>query len=201
MNVEEKRSGPGRPREFDVDRVIADAMEVFQTHGYAGTSLIDLLEGTGLTRGSLYKAFEDKRTLFLAALAHYTSRNTEALAQCLKADSALTGIRAALLLVAADSSLASGERGCLLVSSATEMASKDESVKAIVRGTFDRIQSLFQEAIGRGQRTGEISMSHSPADLARFILCTIEGLGVVGKSRRSRADMTRIVEVAMSALA
>ncbi|MBV8352492.1 MAG: TetR/AcrR family transcriptional regulator, partial [Verrucomicrobia bacterium] len=50
-------SGPGRPREFDIDEVVCDAMKVFQTHGYAGTSLVDLIGGTGLTRGSLYKAF------------------------------------------------------------------------------------------------------------------------------------------------
>lgn len=39
-------------------------MQVFWTHGYEGAPLRDLLDGMGLTRGSLYKAFTDKKTLF-----------------------------------------------------------------------------------------------------------------------------------------
>ena len=65
--------GPGRPREFDIDEAVADAIEVFRARGYHGTSVQDLTEGTGLARGSLYKAFHDKRSLFLAALDHYTA--------------------------------------------------------------------------------------------------------------------------------
>ena len=65
--------GPGRPREFELDAAVDDAIEVFRAHGYHGTSVQDLSEGTGLARGSLYKAFHDKRTLFLAALDHYTA--------------------------------------------------------------------------------------------------------------------------------
>ena len=46
---------------------------MFKSRGYHCTSVQDLTEGTGLARGSLYKAFHDKRTLFLAALDHYTA--------------------------------------------------------------------------------------------------------------------------------
>src|SRR5271170_1004733 len=62
------RALPGRPREFDIDEAVESAILVFRLRGYHGTSVQDLTEGTGLARGSLYKAFHDKRTLFLAAL-------------------------------------------------------------------------------------------------------------------------------------
>src|ERR1700677_4776435 len=67
------RALPGRPREFDIDEAVESAILVFRSRGYHGTSVQDLTEGTGLARGSLYKAFHDKRTLFLAALDHYTT--------------------------------------------------------------------------------------------------------------------------------
>ena len=67
------RALPGRPREFDIDEAVESAILVFKSRGYHGTSVQDLTEGTGLARGSLYKAFHDKRTLFLAALDHYTA--------------------------------------------------------------------------------------------------------------------------------
>ena len=44
---------------------------VFWQKGYEDASLPDLLEGMGLTRGSLYKAFKDKKSLFLKVLERY----------------------------------------------------------------------------------------------------------------------------------
>ncbi|HEV7789416.1 MAG TPA: TetR family transcriptional regulator, partial [Pseudonocardia sp.] len=44
----------GRPREFDEPTVVAAAQGAFRAHGYAGTSLADLMSATGLGKGSLY---------------------------------------------------------------------------------------------------------------------------------------------------
>ena len=60
-----------RPREFDIERATESALEVFWEHGYEGASLPDLLEGMQLARGSLYKAYSDKKTLFLSVLERY----------------------------------------------------------------------------------------------------------------------------------
>jgi TetR/AcrR family transcriptional regulator, transcriptional repressor for nem operon len=109
MAVKSKSTaGPGRPREFNEEDVVHDAMEVFQTHGYGGTSIVELMEGTGLTRGSIYKAFSDKHTLFLAALERYTAEGTRSLRESLENGAPLAAIRAALLTVAQTSSSAAG---------------------------------------------------------------------------------------------
>lgn len=57
-----------RPRNFDEDIVIQRCRQVFCTHGYAATSIDDLVEATGLKRGSLYQVFGSKRGIFLKAL-------------------------------------------------------------------------------------------------------------------------------------
>lgn len=175
-------------------------MEVFQTRGYEGTSLIDLLEGTGLSRGSLYKAFGDKRTLFLTALDRYTTENMGHLRRALAEGRPCDAIRSALLAIAKTSALAKGERGCLAVGSATEMASKDAAVKKHLKQTFSRMQSHLREAIERGQISGEIPKHHGADALSRFLLCIIEGMGVLGKTGRTEKDMFEIVDVAMQAL-
>ena len=64
-------ASPGRPRQFDIEDAVGDAMNVFWTRGYHATSLTDLLDVTGLSRGSLYKAFGDKKSLFLKAMDRY----------------------------------------------------------------------------------------------------------------------------------
>jgi TetR/AcrR family transcriptional repressor of nem operon len=58
----------GRPRSFDEHSVIVAANKAFTNLGYEATSVDDLLQATGLHRGSLYQAFGSKRGLFLAAL-------------------------------------------------------------------------------------------------------------------------------------
>ena len=58
----------GRNRSFDEREVIAQCAEAFLQTGYEGTSIDDLVNATGLHRGSLYKAFGSKRGIFLAAL-------------------------------------------------------------------------------------------------------------------------------------
>ncbi len=57
-----------RPREFDRDQVVDRAVDVFWRKGFEATSIRDLVEATGLNRGSLYNTFGDKAGLFEAAL-------------------------------------------------------------------------------------------------------------------------------------
>jgi len=58
----------GRPREFDEERVLDAVMETFWCQGYEGTSTQDLVDATGLGRGSLYAAYANKDGLFEQAL-------------------------------------------------------------------------------------------------------------------------------------
>lgn len=54
----------GRPRNFNEEDVVDSAAEVFGRLGYTACSIDDLVEATGLQRGSLYKVFGSKRGLF-----------------------------------------------------------------------------------------------------------------------------------------
>ncbi|WP_206543558.1 helix-turn-helix domain-containing protein [Pantoea dispersa] len=91
-------SGLGRPREFELETAARDAMKVFWDRGYDRASLPDLIAGTGLSRGSLYKAFGDKKGLLLAALGLYMSDGRRETAGLLsQPGSATNAIKASLL--------------------------------------------------------------------------------------------------------
>ena len=61
----------GRPREFDVDKALDLALQVFWRKGYEGASMADLTETMGITKPSLYAAFGNKEELFRKALDRY----------------------------------------------------------------------------------------------------------------------------------
>ncbi len=193
--------GPGRPREFDPDKAILDAMNVFWDRGYHGTALPDLIEGTGLSRGSLYKAFGDKKALFLAALDRYASEGLKAIAGILsKPGSAKAVIRESLLRIARLSCGEQGRRGCLVMATATEMASHDAEITERVERAFRRMQDLHAAAIIRGQAAGEIPADRDERMLARFLLCQIQGMRALGKAGASEAEMEALVDIAMRVL-
>ena len=52
-----------RPREFDETEVVDLARNAFWSHGVAATSITALSEATGLSVGSIYKAFKSKDAL------------------------------------------------------------------------------------------------------------------------------------------
>ena len=67
-----------RPREFDEERVKEALMKIFWQKGYEATSMQDLVDATGLLKGSLYGAFGDKQALYMIALAHYDHTRMQA---------------------------------------------------------------------------------------------------------------------------
>ncbi|MFS1702381.1 TetR/AcrR family transcriptional regulator [Alteromonas sp. AMM-1] len=61
----------GRKREFDAEVALEAAMQVFWQKGYAGASLADLIEGMGINKPSMYRAFGNKEALFVQATQRY----------------------------------------------------------------------------------------------------------------------------------
>lgn len=187
--------GPGRPREFDIDEAVRDAIEVFRQHGFHGTSVQDLTEGTGLARGSLYKAFQDKRSLFLAALDHYSGQSLQRLSETLaQPGSARAAIRETLMGYARRAAEGRGRQGCLVTASAMELMPEDAEVSALITRMFRRTQDLFAAAVIRGQTAGEIPAGHDERAIARALVCTIQGLRVLGKTGPSESETAEVVD-------
>jgi AcrR family transcriptional regulator len=61
----------GRTRQFDTDKALDQALEVFWARGYEGATLPELTRAMGINRPSLYAAFGNKEGLFHKALDHY----------------------------------------------------------------------------------------------------------------------------------
>lgn len=66
----------GRPREFDLDQALDQALEVFWRNGYEGASVAELTQAMGISPPSLYAAFGNKEGLFRKVLDRYVAQRT-----------------------------------------------------------------------------------------------------------------------------
>jgi len=194
------RVAPGRPREFDPDDAVRDALEVFRRLGYHGASMVDLLEGTRLSRGSLYKAFPDKRALFFAAFDLYAREALERLGEKLSAGSAREGLRTALLHYAHVSAQGCYQKGCLISTATGELLPDDAEARARVETYYSRMIALFADAIMRAQAEGSVDRSRDPQALARYLQTLVQGMRFVAKTGADERTLREIVATAMNAL-
>src|SRR5215475_2794057 len=119
----------GRPRAYDPQTAIARAAERFWKAGYAGTSLDDLVEATGMNRPSLYAAFGDKRDLYLKTLEYYREESRALGREALADDPPLRAFLKRVYDQALDLYLAGGPRGCYTIGTAATVAAVDEKVR------------------------------------------------------------------------
>ena len=118
-----------RPREFDFDSAVDGAMQIFWRQGYHATNLPDLLNAMGLTRGSFYKAFGDKRNAYLEALSRYNQINITAAVEFLADTSERNGTeRIRDLFASVFGEQASERKGCFVCNAMVELAPVDEEV-------------------------------------------------------------------------
>ena len=191
----------GRPKGFDQDQVIDAAMTAFWGKGYAATSAQDLVDSTGLGRGSLYNAFSGKHELFLEALRRYDGEWAARQVAVLEADNPVREkVRAVLMTVVDEESGAiPANRGCLAVNAAIELAGRDAEVTVLVQRIFGRMEEAFRAALERARRDGEIAADRDPRNLARYLLNSMYGLRVLGKAA-DRSALTGIVDTTTSLL-
>jgi TetR/AcrR family transcriptional regulator, transcriptional repressor for nem operon len=190
--------GRGRPREFDMDEALDKAARVFCERGYHATSISDLTAAMELASGSVYKAFKDKRGVFLGAFDRYKAvRDAQLRAAMGKGRNGRERLLNAIDFFAASSSGAQGRQGCLVVSGASELATFDAEVARRVTASLERSEALLGELIRQGQADGSIAATVDSETSARLVLCLLQGMRLVGKAGRSRKDMQAVARTAL----
>jgi TetR/AcrR family transcriptional regulator, transcriptional repressor for nem operon len=191
----------GRPREFDIDAALDKSVLVFRERGYHATSIADLTGAMELASGSVYKAFKDKRAVFLAAFDREGKTRGEKLRRLLiTAKSGRDRLRIALNFYAESSHSVEGKRGCLIVGTAAELATLDGEVAKRVTTALRPSETLVVDLIRQGQADGSIPAVIDSRVTARLMLCVLQGMRVIGKTGRSRKEMMAVADAAMKLL-
>jgi TetR/AcrR family transcriptional repressor of nem operon len=188
-----------RPRKFVEDQVIVAARDQFWAHGYAGTSMDDLVAATGLGRGSLYGAFGDKHTIFMRALDEYSTATMVAVRAELRnsGECAYDRLVGHIRNMARANATDSKRRGCLAAKSAAELAATDNAVARRVKRFLDAYQAELAGTIAAAQREGDLDSAVDSRDLAAVVLTVLRGMEALRKGGASNATITSAGEQAI----
>ncbi|SFD76478.1 TetR/AcrR family transcriptional regulator, transcriptional repressor for nem operon [Paenibacillus catalpae] len=191
-----------RPREFDQDAVLQKAMELFWQKGYERTSIQDLVEHTGVHRGSLYDTFGDKNQLFLTCLDRFRDTTKNRAHTILEEDGPAKDVLGRYFERLIDIAMSddNGRRGCLIANTAMEMGKVDPVVSFRIEAYTLDMEMNFHKFLMRAKQRGELKTKHTVQEAARFLLNTRNGLYVLAKIATDRKVLEDAAKVAMSIL-
>jgi TetR/AcrR family transcriptional repressor of nem operon len=192
----------GRPREFDPEIVLDAAMQAFWTKGYEATSLTDLMEATGLHKGSLYQAFGDKHALFIRVLKRYLSEMRRQKNEIFRAaPNPVEGLRSVMhgMLDIADDDC-SCPKGCLAINSVVELAPHDPEVRIVMDDHMQRMRQSLVDALTRAVEEGQIGLKRSPEVVAALMMTFMAGLATRLKSGLSKPDAHALLDTQLESL-
>jgi AcrR family transcriptional regulator len=201
--VQKKESEPkrrGRPRAYDPRQALARAADTFWKAGYAGTSLDDLSEATGMNRPSLYAAFGDKRDLYLKTLEHYREESRGLARAALADDPPLRVFLKRFYDKALDLYLDDGPRGCYSIGTAATVAAVDDQVRTFLAESMRSTDSFLKHQIGKAQERGEIAREADPAALAYLATATLHTLAVRARAGLPRKELDALADAAIGVI-
>ena len=170
-------------RQFDEQRVVAIALDVFWRKGLHDATMQDLATATGVQRGSLYNAYGDKEAIFLRAFDQYAGQFLETAAKALTQGEARAGLHKFFNVIIANMTSGSLPRGCLTTRTALDAAISSSDVRQRVRSLLNRLEKLISQAVGSG--TSALSAIDANR-IARLVVIFTRGLAVMERAGYGR---------------
>ncbi|MCK1401578.1 TetR/AcrR family transcriptional regulator [Bradyrhizobium sp. 40] len=192
--------GMGRPREFDAETALDQAMEVFWRHGYEGATIAQLTEAMGINPPSLYACFGNKEGLLKAALDRYTKLRNVWMDEVVAAPTARDVAERMLMGIADKQTDPANPPGCLLVQGGIACGTGSESVPFELAARRAENEDQLRDRFIRAKTEGDLKPGSDPAALARYVSAVSVGMGVMASSGSDREALQQVASVAVQAV-
>ncbi|MEU5208350.1 TetR/AcrR family transcriptional regulator [Streptomyces sp. NPDC020742] len=190
----------GRPRSFDRETALEQAVRSFWEQGYEATSIADLTRAMGISAPSLYAAFGDKRALFDEVLAEYARHHGGFLSRAVAEEpTARRGVARALREAAVAYTWPGRPRGCLVISAALNTSPASAEVAASLREMRRSTVRGIAGAIRADIAAGELPADTDATALADYVGAVIQGMSQQARDGAEQEALEAIAELAMRA--
>ena len=180
----------GRPRSFDRDHALTQALDVFWRRGYELTSVAELCAAMGINPPSLYAAFGNKSKLFLEAVDFYEHCYWQPAWLAMNAEDdvhvAIANFfgTAARILLSPDAPC-----GCLVVTAAVSISEDSVEVRAAIEALRMEAKKIFRERLRRAVCEGQLPAETDEHSLAAALNTMLEGMSIQAKDGLTNAQM------------
>jgi AcrR family transcriptional regulator len=178
------------------DKIIHESLRQFSSKGFMSTSISDILEAVGTSKGGLYNHFKSKEDLFYAALSEarkiWRQRN---LADLDRWDRPLDKLKQ-ILENYRDRYLADAENlpgGCVFVALTVELHDQQPHLAQEVNEGFQRFKGLIQRLLDQEQAAGNLKNGIDTAMAAEIIFSGLLGACVAYTSDKSKENLDRAI--------
>lgn len=167
-----------RTREF----IIQKTAPLFNKKGYAGTSLTDMTDATGLTKGSIYGNFEDKDDVALAAFDHNMNKLIGQVRELQATERSAAGkLRAFITVYRNGAQSPVLKDGCPVINTGTEVDDTHPKLKERANEALGRWHKSISAIIQQGKMQGEFKENANTVEFAFLMISLIEGGSALSK--------------------
>jgi TetR/AcrR family transcriptional regulator, transcriptional repressor for nem operon len=168
-------------REF----IIASSVGIFNTKGYMGTSLQQVIDKTGFTKGGIYRHFTNKEELAAAAFSLAYKQMKQAYAGTFDTTDAadiklikfLTRMKTFMLQPPV-------KGGCPILNSSTEVDDTNEPLRKLVKEAAMDWERIMIKIFEEGKQKKVFAKNLDATKETRFLMATIEGAIMLCKLHR-----------------
>ena len=188
----------GRTREFDIEKAIGIATNLFWAKGYAGTSLNDLTDAMGIGPPSFYFAFGSKEALFRTVIERYQDAVIAFEAEAFQEPTARAVATRLLVGYAGVLTDPSHAPGCLVINNSLPRC-EDPSFRSWLADLRIEQRGRLRDRFASACESGDLPANADPDALARFVVAMGWGMAVEAQSGATQEDLLRMLSVAFEA--
>jgi TetR/AcrR family transcriptional regulator, transcriptional repressor for nem operon len=155
-------------------RIIAQAAPIFNQRGFAGCTMQDVMEATGLEKGGLYRHFNGKEELAAEALRYSVDQAVKLRTDHLdRKHGSVELLRSFVKQFVETTSAVRG--GCPLMNTAIDADDGNPVLRDLARKGFSDWRARLGGIVEDGIRRGEIRRKTVPRRVANTMIATLEG--------------------------
>lgn len=179
-----------RTRQF----IVEQTAPVFNAKGYSGTSLTDMMQATGLTKGAIYGNFENKDAVALAAFDHNFGKVTAYLRErILATENAIERLLVYPKVYRDLLTIPILHYGCPILNTSTEADDTHPELRVKAAHALQFWKNSLMNQINRGIERKEIKPDTNAEEVAVVLMSIVEGAimqaKVTGKPTELRVAM------------
>ena len=172
-------------------RIVAKAAEMFNQHGFEGSSLAELMKATGLEKGGIYRHFSSKETMAVAAFDYAWKAAVEIRSRELdKFSNSVDWLKQFISNFVERPTSVPG--GCPLLNTAIDSDDGNPVLRSRVRKALDGWRRRLVARIKAGITAKEIRRDVDAKKLAILIISTLEGALMICRLERDRVALRSV---------